>query len=233
MKAFAIHHVAFEDLGNLHSQLTDRGYEISYFSATNPQHMEILSQEDPDLLVVLGGPIGVYEEQDYPFLVTEKKIIEMQLERNRPVIGICLGAQLIASTLGARVYSGSNKEIGWRPITTCNTDKAPWAKSLDGENVLHWHGDTFDIPSGATLFASSRDYPNQAFTYGTNVLALQFHIEVLPNAFEQWLVGHACEISGYKQASVNDLRNQCKQHAEAMQALAASFWADWFSARLF
>lgn len=229
MKAFAIRHVAFEDLGNLRPRLEERGYEVSYYAATNPQDMEFVSQAEPDLLVVLGGPIGVYEEQAYPFLATEKKIIEMQMERRLPVIGICLGAQLIASTLGARVYSGSRKEIGWRPVTAFNTDKLPWAKSLDGQTVLHWHGDTFDVPNGATLFSSSKDYPNQAFAYGSNVLALQFHIEVPPADFEQWLVGHACEISGYQHLSVSELRRQCNEHGVAMQALAAKFWTEWLS----
>src|SRR5262249_57807158 len=121
-----------------------------------------------EVLIVLGGPIGVYQEQDYPFLTDELRVLERRLAADLPTLGICLGAQLMARALGAKVYAGPRKEIGWSPLHLSAAGRrsclAPLAKRQAA--VLHWHGDTFDLPAGATHLASTPDYPHPALACG-------------------------------------------------------------------
>ena len=148
-----------------------------------------------DLLVVLGGPIGAYEEELYPFLADELRVIERRLAAGRPVLGICLGSQLMARALGARVYPGTGKEIGWAPLQLTAAGRDSCLAPLGGgAPVLHWHGDTFDLPKGASLLASTPRYKNQAFAWQRHGLALQCHIEATAAGLERWYIGHACEI---------------------------------------
>lgn len=194
-RVLALRHVAFEDLGLFERPLLDDGYSITYVEA--PTHdlcaVDVIS---PDLLVVLGGPIGVYEEAAYPFLTRELALIRQRLDSGRALLGICLGAQLVAHACGAAVYAGPAREIGWAPVTLTDAGTAsPLAPLADGEPVLHWHGDTFDLPRGAIGLASTSAYPQQAFAIGTQVLALQFHLETSQVGIERWLVGHAVELS--------------------------------------
>lgn len=229
MKAFVIQHLHFEDLGNLHPALLEAGYSIEYFDAVNPAHLEKVEKTPCDLLVVLGGPIGVYEEEAYPFLTHEKCIIKTRIEEKQPLIGICLGAQLIASVLGAKVYPGNTKEIGWKKVTSPSSLSTNIFSDLNEQMVLHWHGDTFDLPEGAERIFSSELYPNQGFIYGDNILALQFHIEVQPHRIEEWLVGHACEISGVKTEPVKKIRHNTETHAPLLQNLASDMWTKWIT----
>ncbi|OEC90365.1 MULTISPECIES: glutamine amidotransferase [Acinetobacter] len=186
-----IQHLAFEDLGSLEDVFYQLGFRVRYFEAGVDDLSPALNYEG--LTVILGGPIGVYETEDYPFLVDEIAGLKQRLKANKPTIGICLGAQLIAHTLGAKVYAGHQKEIGWSQLEIKAVENNPLA-ALENVEVLHWHGDTFDLPSNATLLASSAIYPNQAFSIGNNILALQFHLEITEQSFEKWLIGHTCEI---------------------------------------
>jgi GMP synthase-like glutamine amidotransferase len=144
-------------------------------------------------LVVLGGPMAVYEMSQYPYLVRETALIEEAIRAEKPVLGVCLGAQMLAHVLGARVYAGGKKEIGWYEVSITDEGmKDPFFSglSVDGKakaQVFQWHGDTFDLPWGAARLASSDLYPNQAFRYGSAVYALQFHIEVTPKIVREWL----------------------------------------------
>ncbi len=168
--ALAIRHVAFEDLGSFAPVLRQRGFILGYREA-GLDDLKARDIRDADLVIVLGGPIGVYETAAYPFLKDEIKLIEQRLKSGRPVLGICLGAQLIARALGARVYKGKRKELAWGPIALTEEGRASALAALDARtSVLHWHGDTFDLPRGATLLASNRNYANQAFAFEQRAL---------------------------------------------------------------
>ncbi|NEV65033.1 glutamine amidotransferase [Thiorhodococcus minor] len=227
MLAHVVQHIAFEHLGNLERVLSKHGYAISTFMA-GAEDLGPISEDDADLLVVLGGPIGVYETDAYPYLETELQLIRDRIARNRPVLGICLGCQLIARALGADVYPGGAKEIGWAPLEIHDdVEGNVLAPMQNAAEVLHWHGDTFDLPAGATRLASSAVYPNQAFSYRDNVLALQFHLEVEPEALESWYLGHAHEIASVEGLTVPELREDGQRYGPTLQGPAQQVWAKW------
>lgn len=188
---YAIQHLAFEDLGAWEDVFYQLGLRVRYFEAGIDDLNKAF--EHPGLVVILGGPIGVYETQDYPFLQEEINLLKVRLERNLPTLGICLGAQLIAAALGSKVYSGHAKEIGWSKLTLASVENNP-LQALEDIQVLHWHGDTFDLPAQAELLASSNLYPHQAFRVGNHILALQFHPEIASDSLEKWLIGHTGEL---------------------------------------
>lgn len=144
-------------------------------------------------LVVLGGPMAVYEMNKYPYLVREATLIEQAIKAGKRVLGVCLGAQMAAHALGARVYPGRQKEIGWFDVNITDegmNDPCVRELAVDGRKtarVFQWHGDTFDLPSGAVRLASSPLYSNQAFRWSDRVYAFQFHIEVTPGIVRQWI----------------------------------------------
>jgi len=212
-----IRHVHFEDLGDFAPILERRGYELTYLDVgVDPLAGE--RADKADLLVILGGPIGAYEDDLYPFLLEELAIIQRRLVGARPLLGICLGAQLIARVLGARVYPGPAKEIGWAVLTLTDAGRQGPLASLEDVAVLHWHGDTFDLPPGATRLASTAVCVNQAFSVGPQVLAFQFHPEATAAGFERWLIGHACEIATTPGVSVRNLRAQAQSLAAGSAA---------------
>ncbi|WP_130804683.1 glutamine amidotransferase [Acinetobacter ihumii] len=213
---YAIQHLAFEDLGSLEDIFYQLGFRIRYFEAGVDDLTPALNYEG--LTVILGGPIGVYEEQDYPFLTDEIRLLKQRLADQKPTIGICLGAQLIARALGAKVYAGHQKEIGWSELDIQPIENHI-LQPLEGVAVLHWHGDTFDLPEHATLLASSSVYPHQAFAIEQHVLALQFHIEVAEDMFERWLIGHTCELRQAK-LSIPQLRQENAQYAQQLEHAA-------------
>jgi GMP synthase (glutamine-hydrolysing) len=226
-KARAITHVAFEDLGSFGQILREAGFTVEYLDAATDD-LQKIRPEDDDLLIVLGGPISVNEVDEYPFLKTELELIGKRLAADMPTLGICLGAQLIARVLGAEVSPGGSKEIGWAPIQLNDAGSRTALRHLVGENVnvLHWHGETFNIPEDAQYLASSERYPNQAFSYG-KTLALQFHPEVTARGLEQWYVGHTAEIHQTEGISVQQLREDSARFADTLQARAYLFFTEW------
>jgi len=183
-----LQHVPHEELGTLNSLLRTAGFAIDTvnFWCEPGAHPSLESYQG---LIVLGGPMGVYEADKYPHLATEKTLIECAVKKNLPVLGICLGAQLIAGALGARVYPSGVKEIGWYDLApTADSKNDPLFHHLSAtEKVFQWHGDTFDLSNGAVHLASSPLCTNQAFRYGRNVYALQFHLEVDTKMIDAWL----------------------------------------------
>lgn len=223
----AIRHVAFEDLDAFGSVLAERGYAIRYLEA-GYDDLAALDPLTDDLLVILGGPIGVYEIEAYPFIREELRLLRTRLDAGRPTLGICLGCQMIAQALGGSVYPGGRKEIGWKPLLLTEAGRnSPLAAFADQTPVLHWHGDTFDLPKGATLLASSDLYPHQAFSWGQYALALQFHIETTARGLERWFIGHAGEIAGTAGLSVPMLRDETARHAAEAKARGQQCFTEW------
>lgn len=192
--AIAIRHLDFEDLGSLAPLLAARGYALRYLDAASDD-LRAADIAGADLLVMLGGPIGAFDEAVYPFLADELALIRQRLQSRRPLLGICLGAQLIARALGAAVKSMGVKEIGFAPLQLTPAGQDSALAALGNVPVLHWHGDRFEIPAGATRLAATPLCDHQAFSLGRNVLALQCHLEADPARMERWLLGHACELA--------------------------------------
>lgn len=192
--AIAIRHLHFEDLGSLEPLLVARGYAVRYLDVTTEDWCAA-DAVAADLLVVLGGPIGAFDDALYPCLADELAVIAERLRYQRPLLGICLGAQLIARALGAGVSSMGFKEIGFAPLKLALAGGSSPLAALGDVPVLHWHGDRFEIPAGATRLAGTSVCDNQVFCVGRHVLALQCHLEADPRHIERWLVGHACELA--------------------------------------
>lgn len=217
--AVVLRHVAFEDLDALADVVRDNGFDIRYIET--PVERDFQKEAlGADLLIVLGGPIGAYEVNRYPFLADEIAVVSARLKAGFPVLGICLGAQIMATALGAEVYPGKNgKEIGWSALKLTPVGLNSPLKALAlGQSVLHWHGDTFDLPKGAQLLASSTRYECQAFSFGNHGLALQFHLEASASGLERWYVGHTGELSA-EAIDVNSLRVQSENCASIANAL--------------
>ncbi|WP_104666427.1 glutamine amidotransferase [Ensifer adhaerens] len=225
-KALALRHVHFEDLGSFSGPLRAAGFEIEYRDVGDENYLSFDPLE-PDLVIVLGGPIGVYEDEAYPFVAEEIAMLQARLAGDRPTLGICLGAQLIARALGAHVYASGDKEIGFSPLSLTAAGQASPLRHLADVAVLHWHGDTYDLPAGTDLLASTPQTVQQAFARGTTVLALQFHPEAEAGAaFERWLVGHACELAAAG-LSVPDLRADARRLGPRLEVAAASLIVEW------
>jgi GMP synthase (glutamine-hydrolysing) len=225
-QVLALRHVPFEDLGILQPLLHARGYEVTYLDVG----VDVISPEialAPDILFVLGGPIGVYDTDSYPALEAEGDAISARLTAGTPTVGICLGAQLIAKALGADVTSTGRTEIGYSPLSITPEAQGSFLAPLDGVPVLHWHGDEFHIPDGAVRLAETPGFPNQAFSVGNNILGLQFHLEADHTQIERWLIGHAHELASAG-IDPNRIRADAAQHGPALADSARDVLETWF-----
>jgi len=177
MRVHYLQHVPFVCLGSIEAWLLAAGHELkgTRFFLDEP----LPTVDEFDCLIVLGGPMSVHDDARLPWLVPEKKLIRQSIDAGKRVLGICLGAQLIALVMGARVYPNPEREIGWFPIhRTPEAAGHPFGRVVpDQVDVFHWHGDTFDLPNGSVLLASSEACQNQAYAIGGRVLAFQFHLE--------------------------------------------------------
>jgi GMP synthase (glutamine-hydrolysing) len=191
MSILIVKNTASEGPGTIEDFLKGKDMEYSIVDIFDCK-AEIPDVREYSHLVVMGGPIAVYEMDDHGFMSFETAMIRAFIKTGKPVLGICLGAQMIAYALGAEVYAGGTKEVGWYKVKITEDgmkDPAISALSVNGEafaEVFQWHGDTFDLPKNAVSMASSEAYENQAFRYRDNVYALQFHIEVRPDMVREW-----------------------------------------------
>lgn len=177
MRVHVLQHVSNEGLGSIEAWLAERHATVTFthfYAGELPPAAQGL-----DLVIALGGPMSVNDEATLPWLVAEKHFLREAMAHGVAVLGICLGAQLIANALGARVYPNTQKEIGWFPITGLDNsaDCFPFPALVD---VFHWHGETFELPSGAVHLARSAACEHQAFQIGKNIIGLQFHLETDP-----------------------------------------------------
>jgi GMP synthase-like glutamine amidotransferase len=180
MRAHYLQHVPFEGLGSIEGWLRNAGYDIS--ATRLYQSEELPDIGDLDFIVVMGGPMSVNDTDEYPWLAAESAFVKQAIAAGIPTLGVCLGAQLIASSMGAKVYPNSEKEIGWYPVQGV-TDEADAVFNFPKElEVFHWHGETFDLPQGAVRLAQSTGCVNQAFQLGRHVIGLQFHLETTPDS---------------------------------------------------
>ncbi|MFK4446845.1 GMP synthase-like glutamine amidotransferase [Caballeronia udeis] len=179
MKVHVLQHASFEGLGNMEAWLRERDARISFSRLyESPVLPGIAEPGNIDLLIVLGGPMSVNDEAVLPWLAPEKCFIAAAIERGVAVLGVCLGAQLIAAAKGAKVYPANEKEIGWHPVSGTSRQASAF-RFPDEVDVFHWHGETFDLPADAINLARSASCTNQAFQLGSRVIGLQFHLEVM------------------------------------------------------
>lgn len=222
MKVRCFQHVPFEGLGLIEPWLRARGHEISFtrWWAGDPAP----EVDDYDWLVVMGGPMNVYQHRDHPWLVAEKAVLGSAFAAGKRVLGVCLGAQLIADVLGGKVVQNPEREIGWWPVRAVPVaDHAPGAGYAFPAHttVLHWHGDTFSLPPGATRLADSVGCAQQAFAWGERVLGLQFHLEMDAAAVAAIAAGCADELTGGGRwvQSAAALAEGAREHGAAGEAL--------------
>lgn len=196
MNVHYLQHVPFEGLGSIEDWVRRGEHEIG---ATRLYRDERLPPvEDIEVLIVMGGPMNIYEEAAYPWLTAEKRFIERAIAADCRILGICLGAQLVADVLGAKVFANADKEIGWFPVETTGAAStsdlfATFPQQLE---VFHWHGDTFDIPPGSVHIARSAGCANQAYVYDERVVGLQFHLETNPASARQLIANCGDEMVG-------------------------------------
>ena len=185
--------------------------------------------DDFDALIVMGGAMSINDEKKHPWLKDEKAFIKKCIEANKKILGVCLGSQLIAAALGASIYKNNYTEIGWFDVWLVNSDneKTPFANLPGRFNTFHWHGDTFDLPEGCTRYASSEVTPNQAFMYGDNALALQFHMEFDAKTIEEMIHAWPEDFDGSKYVQdpsyiINNL-NKVKDNQQYLNTILDNF----------
>jgi GMP synthase (glutamine-hydrolysing) len=190
-RALVIRHTPYEGIAGFRQPVEAAGYVIDRVDVTAPGFAAV-DFCSPDLVVLMGGPMGVYETAAHPWIATEVERLSTRLDRGLPTLGVCLGAQMIAAAMGSRVFPGPVKEVGFAPIAINDAGMAGPVRHLADTPILHWHGDTFDLPPGVTLLASSDAYPHQAYARGAELLALQCHPEMGEDPrFDEWLEDEA------------------------------------------
>lgn len=232
--ALILSHLQQEGACTLGSLLIERGIRVKTINTPRlgAGHIDALR---PDLLIIMGGPIGVYQADDYPFLHDEMQILKARIAADLPTIGICLGSQLMAQAAGSKVRKAKRgKELGWHPLSLTEEGKNSPAKHIDASqtNMFHWHGDTFDLPDTATRLAFTEKYENQIYSIGKNALGLQCHPEVQAEQLEEWMVMFNRDVSGENAIiPLKALRAETTANIEALNRQAKLFFSEWLDAR--
>lgn len=230
MKIHYLQHVPFERLASIEQCLTDMGHQISGTRFFN--HDTLPDIAAIDALIIMGGPMGVYDEAQHPWLADEKVFIRRCIDQGKKVLGICLGAQLIAAALGATVHKAPHTEIGWYPVTLTREGNAPpWFNELfhDSPTVFHWHGDQFEIPGAGThSLLSTTANINQAYCYTEHVIGLQFHLEVNEALVADMLHHGAHELTAatYVQ-SADQIKKDMSRHVANCNRIMAALLSHW------
>jgi len=186
-KGLIIRHVPHEGIAGYRLPIEEAGYELDRIDVADPA-FAALNLREPDLLIMMGGPMGVYEQDQYPWIACQLRRLRQRLEEDRPTLGVCFGAQMIATALGGHVYEGPRKEVGFHAIRLTDAGRFSPLRHIEEVPVLHWHGDTFTLPDNVELLGSSHIYDYQAFRRGSNLLALQFHAEMGEDPrFHEWM----------------------------------------------
>jgi len=221
LQALAIRFVPHEDLGCLYSLLHDEGYQIHYADVGSAD-FAALDPLEPDLLIVLGGPLGADDDAHFPWLKSVLALLRDRLRMQMPTLGICLGAQLMGRALGARLHRGDSEELGFAPVrlTEAGVESCLRPLAEPDVRVLHWHSDRVELPHGAVRLAETPRCGNQAFAVGNHTLALQFHLELDPHHFERWLVHAPLD-------EVNRLRAEQAEHGSALARLGREIIGCW------
>lgn len=185
--ALIIRHVPYEGVAGYRDPIEAAGYHVDRIDVADPAFAS-LDLREPDLLIMMGGPMGVYEQDRHPWIACQLRRLALRLEADRPTLGVCFGAQMIAAALGGQVFPGPVKEVGFHPVRVHDHALDGPLRHIVDVPVLHWHGDTFTLPQGAELLASSHVYDHQAFRRGKGVLAVQFHAEMgQDERFNAWI----------------------------------------------
>jgi GMP synthase (glutamine-hydrolysing) len=185
-----IRHVPYEGVAGFRAPIEAAGYALDRIDVGDPAFAN-LDLAEPDLVIMMGGPMGVYEQAEYPWIACQLRRLRRRLDADRPTLGVCFGAQMIAAALGADVFAGPSKEVGFHAVRLTNAGATSPLRHVAEVPVLHWHGDTFTLPDNVELLGSSTLYAHQAFRRGPNLLALQFHAEMGEDPrFDSWLEGY-------------------------------------------
>jgi len=224
MRIHSLQHVAFEDVGSMQYDIQQQGHSLTtthWYRGDRAPELDTF-----DVLVVMGGPMNVYDEDDHPWLITEKAFLLSSINAGKKVIGICLGAQLIACVLGAAVTRNAHREIGWFPLTISPAAaNHPVAKILATcPQVFHWHGDTFALPQDAVLLASSKACAHQAFAIGKNIVAFQFHLETTYQSAQALIEHCGNELDGSAYVQDAHTITQARQHFVAINQAMSQVW---------
>jgi GMP synthase (glutamine-hydrolysing) len=230
MTVIVFRHMIGNGLGSLEAVLKENGLAYTY---VDTPHADLSSFDplEPDLLIVMGGSPGVYQAEQFPFLGECLRILKARMEADRPTLGICLGGQLMAGAMGAKVYPGpQGPERGWYPLSVTAEGQDSPVAHLDGgvTSMVQWHGDTFDLPQGAKLLASSAQYKNQGFSWGRNCIGLQCHPEMTPAIMEEWLVSSAGRVAT-GEIDVQHVRRETAQHGATLMLQTKAFMMDFLT----
>ena len=224
--ALVIQHDPTIHLGNLEQVLLEANYELTVVDA--PTFAFDIQPEDVVLVVVLGNDHGVYEKVERPYIAREEEWLAARVTHERPILGVCFGAQILASALGAEVFRGEKKIVGFMAVTPTPAGQSSPVRFFADVPVMEWHGDTFTLPNRATRLAGSSDYENEAFAIDDWALAVQFHPETTPEMHERWLTDSRewVEGAGY---DLEALRRERDEYSAAMQVASQAMLREWLS----
>ncbi len=223
--ALIIRHTPYEGIAGFRAPIEAAGYELTRIDIADPAFPHI-DFDEPDLLLVMGGPMGVYETEAHPWIAGELTRLARRIMLDRPTLGICLGSQMVAAAMGAPVYPGPTKEVGFAPVRVTSAGLGSPLRHIDEVPILHWHGDSFDLPPGVELLASTDAYAHQAFRRGNNLLALQCHPEMGEDPrIDIWLEDEDYVALGG--LTVAELRAQHDALGSAAVAAGQKLMADW------